>query len=68
MKGKVSVPNFRPEVNLLLLDFGGVHVLVLVLAVKGVKQSQVLLLSLRLGFDNKYWLYQRLWVKLKING
>ena len=66
MKGKVSVPNFRPEVNLLLLDFGGV--LVLVLAVKGVKQSQVLLLSLRLGFDNKYWLYQRLWVKLKING
>ena len=58
MKGKVSVPNFRPEVNLPLLDF----------AVKGVKQRQVLLLSLRLGFDNKYWLYQRLWVKWKING
>ena len=52
-------PNFRPTVNILLVYFGGVVVVVVVVVlvlvvVTGVKQSQLLDLSLGLGleFDN----------------
>ena len=47
-------PNFRPAVKILLVYFGGGVVLVLVVLVTGVKQSQLLDLSLGLGleFDN----------------
>ena len=48
-------PNFRPAVNLLPVYFGGgVLLLVVVVLVTGVKQSQLLDLSLCLGleFDN----------------
>ena len=48
------VPNFRPAFNILLVYFGGVVVVVVVVLVTGVKQSQLLDLSLGLGleFDN----------------
>ena len=47
-------PNFRPAVNILLIDFGEG---VLLLLVTGVKQSQLLDLSLGLGLEfDKKWL------------
>ena len=47
-------PNFRPAVNILPVYFGG-GVVVVVVLVTGVKQSQLLDLSLGLGleFDKK---------------
>ena len=47
-------PNFRPAVNLLPVYFGGGVLLLVVVLVTGVKQSQLLDLSLGLGleFDN----------------
>ena len=47
-------PNFSPAVNILLVHFGEVVVLVLDVLITGVKQSQLLDLSLGLGleFDN----------------
>ena len=43
--------NFRPAVNIPLVSFGGGVVVVLLLVVTGVKQSQLLDLSLGLEFD-----------------
>ena len=47
------MPNSRPLVQFYLVDFGVVLLLVLLLLVTGGKQSQLLVLSLGLKFDNR---------------